>query len=113
MKKYYILEWNDYCWDSFLQYQIDILECYKMKNKFIRIDEYRDNPNDNYYISDRYYTRKDFCFESKKENIFVNFNEAKREALKKLDIMYLSRCEFLIKERDEAIKKINKIIPTF
>ena len=37
MKKYYILEWNDYCWDSFLQYQIDILECYKMKNYGIKI----------------------------------------------------------------------------
>lgn len=106
MKKYYIVKWNKNCWDSFIQHQCAILECYKVREGFIAMYDYRENPNDSYYWgSDYNYTRKDFCFkpESKKD-IFINLDKAKQSLLKKIDLMYLNRCKHLIKERDEAIQ---------
>lgn len=109
LKIYYIVEWNKNCWDSFLQHQINIKECYKLKEGYIYKEEYREDPNDCYYISDYYYTRKDFCFKFKnKKEIFTDLEKAQNYALEVLDKMYLSRCKHLIKERDEASQKIKK-----
>lgn len=108
-KKYYIVAWNSNCWDSFIQHQINIKECYKLKEGYIETSDYRSNPKDNYYISDQYYTRKDFCFGWKdKKDIFTDIEKAQKYAFEKINVMYLSRCKYLIKERDEAIQKIQK-----
>lgn len=109
MKRQYIVEWDRNCWSSFLQYKIKILKCYKIKEGFILIVDYRDNPNDSYYISDRIYTRKDFCFKANKCDIFVSIEKARKYAEQKLEEMYLSRCKYLFQERDEALRKLKEI----
>lgn len=106
LKTYYIVIWDEDCWDSFLQHQIDIWECYKLKEGYIRIPDYREDPKDSYYIAldgERKYS----CFKWKnKKDIFEDLDKAKKYSIKKIDQMYLSRCKHLIKERDEAIKNI-------
>ena len=110
MKKvYYIVNWRRECWNTFLQHQIEITKYYKLREGFIEVSDYRENPNDSYYMSDAIYTRKDFCFKIKdKCDIFLSLDEARTYALQKLDEMYLSRCNYLVKERDEAIQKIKE-----
>ncbi len=109
LKIYYIVEWNNNSLsNSFIQYQINIKQCYKLKEGYINIYEYKKDPKDDYYISDRWYTRKDFCFKVNKKDIFTDLEKAKVYAFEKIDEMYLSRWKYLIQQRDEAIDKINE-----
>ena len=105
LKIYYIVVWNRDCWDSHMQHQIRIEECYKLKTGFIKIYDYHEDITHMYY---GYAPRGEFCFKwNNKTDIFSDLEKAQRYAIKKIDEMYLSRCDYLIKERDEAIKKIN------
>lgn len=106
LNTYYIVVWNDNCWDSFIQHQVHIWICYKLKEGYIQIEDYKENPIDNYYIPYDGH-RKYLCFKWKsKEDIFIDLEKAKKYANIRIDEMYLSRCKYLIKERDEATKKI-------
>lgn len=106
LKIYYIVTWNNDCWHSFIQHQIDIWECYKLKEGYIRIPDYREDSKDDFYMcldGDRKYC----CFKwNNKKDIFIDLEKTKEYAIVKINEMYLSRCDHLIKERDEAIKKM-------
>ena len=105
LKLYYIVTWNKDCWDSFIQHQIDISKCYKLKKGFINTYDYREDSNHMYY---NYASQTQLCFKwNNKKDIFTDFEKAKKYAYQKITEMYLSRCKHLIQERDEAIKKIS------
>ncbi len=107
-KTYYIVVWNNDCWDSFIEHQIHIWRCYKLKEGYIKISDYREDPKDRYYImldGERKYS----CFKWKnKKDIFKDLEKAKIYALLKIDKMYLNRYKHLIKDALKAIKKIER-----
>ena len=102
LKLYYIVKWKKDCWNSFIQHQIDICKCYKLKEGYINIFDYRED--DSYYAV---YPREEFYFKWNIKDVFTDLEKAKKYAIEKIEEMYLSRCKHLIRERDEAIRQTN------
>jgi hypothetical protein len=94
---------------------ISIEQFYLLKEGWIRCNEYREDPNDSYYVLDSTGTpgtRADYCVareEFKDEEMVESLEKAKENALEILYIAYKNESERLLKAFEVAKDSINKI----
>jgi hypothetical protein len=89
---------------------VGITSYFLLKEGFIRVEDYREDPNDAYYISDRHYNRSDFCYEVTqewKDSSFLNLEDAKRHARVLLERQSADLVITLFKNIQECLEKID------
>lgn len=111
MIKYYRVEGFDY---QYGHIHGRIEEYYLLKEGWICCREYRENPNDSYYILDSNGTpgaRKDYCVAKEKckdDEMFESLEEAKKYFVEELNKFYKDEALKLLQAHQKLIEDIVK-----
>ena len=85
----------------------ELIPCYLIKEGYIPCDQYRENPNDDFYV----YERARYCIRGTdaKEGIFTDIKKAKEILKKEINERFYRDLETLFECKNDRLKALEKV----